>query len=545
MSKVAHYLQEHLTGEVVSSAGARRFFSTDGSVLAITPNLVVYPRNENDVRKTARFTWQLAERGRVIALTPRGLGTSTSGAALGEGIILSFPAHMHKILELDNKSGDVTVEPGITYGKLQQTLHTHDRFLPPYPPSLEYSTIGGAVGDNTSGEKSVKYGDTRAYVHGLRVVVANGELLQTGRMNKRELNKKLGLATFEGEIYRAIDALLEENHEFIQNSGSAVTKNTAGYELSDVRRKDGSFDLTPLLVGSQGTLGIITEVTLGTEPYNPTTSLITASFESVSKAQKAIVGLRELPEMPSAIEMVDSHFLEMVESSNPNQLKNLVSKPFPKVMLFVEFDSPSERSQKRLIKKAQKLLDKLDATCQVGMTPEEQEKFWRIRYATSTVVGYDEGNTKAVPVIDDGIVPPEHFQEYLEGLYAIFEHAHLQPAVWGHAGDGHLHVQPLLDLSQVGDRQKVFRLMEEHYELITKLKGSIAGSRGDGRVRAPYTIKQYDPKMYEFFQKVKQIFDPYGTMNPGVKINVSLDSVKALLRSTYALDHLHNHLPHS
>ena len=151
MNKVAHYLQEHLAGEVMTSVDARKYFSTDGSVFEVVPAIIAYPRNENDVRKTARFSWQLAERGRVIPITARGAGSDQSGAAIGEGIILVFPAHMHKILEFDSKSGDVSVEPGVNYGKLQQTLHTHGRFLPPFPASIQYSTIGGAVGNNAGG----------------------------------------------------------------------------------------------------------------------------------------------------------------------------------------------------------------------------------------------------------------------------------------------------------------------------------------------------------------------------------------------------------
>src|SRR5688572_24659203 len=191
MSKVAHYLQEHLVGEVMTSADARRYFSTDGSILSIPPAVVVYPRSENDVRKVTRFTWQLAERGRVIPVTARGAGTDQGGAALGSGIILAFPAHMHRILELDDKSGVVVVEPGTNYGKLQQTLHTHERFLPPFPACLEYSTIGGAVANNAGGDKSVKYGTTRDFVKSLRVVLANGEVIETARLSKRDLNKKL------------------------------------------------------------------------------------------------------------------------------------------------------------------------------------------------------------------------------------------------------------------------------------------------------------------------------------------------------------------
>src|SRR5215831_16683482 len=183
MSKVAHYLQEHLVGEVMTSADARRYFATDSSILTITPALVAYPRGENDVRKITRFTWQLAERGRVIPMTARGAGTDQGGAALGSGIIIAFTAHMHRMLELDDKSGVVIVEPGVNYGKLQQALHTHERFLPPFPASLEYSTIGGAVANNASGEKSVKYGSTRDYVRNLRVVLANGEVIDTGRLN--------------------------------------------------------------------------------------------------------------------------------------------------------------------------------------------------------------------------------------------------------------------------------------------------------------------------------------------------------------------------
>src|ERR1700761_9736250 len=160
MSKAAHYLQEHLLGEVMVSADARRYFATDSSIFSVVPMLVVYPRGENDVRKTARFAWQLAERGRVIPITPRGSGTDQSGAAIGSGIMLVFPAHMNRIVELDPKNGSVVVEPGLNYGRLEQTLHTHERFLPPYPESYEYSTVGGAVANNAAGDKSLKYGAT-------------------------------------------------------------------------------------------------------------------------------------------------------------------------------------------------------------------------------------------------------------------------------------------------------------------------------------------------------------------------------------------------
>jgi len=545
MSKVAHYLQEHLVGEVVTSVDARRYFATDASVFAVPPAMIVYPRGENDIRKTMRFAWQLAERGRIVPVTARGAGTDQSGAAIGSGIMLVFPAHMNRIIEFDSKSGALIVEPGINYGKLQQTLETHSRFLPPYPASFEYSTIGGAIGNNSSGEKTVKYGATGKYVQSLRVVLANGEVIETKRLSKREFNKKLGLATFEGEVYRALDILLEENAELITQTQLPVTKNVAGYNLADVRKKDGSFDLTPLFVGSQGTLGIITEATLKTEPYNPETTLIVSHFDDVTATQNAIQELRELPEMPSAIEMVDGNLLEAVEAVNPNQLKDVMTKPYPKIVLLIEFDTANERQQKKLARKAQKILDRYSTFQLVEHDPEKQAQLWKLRHASATIMAQVHGQAKAVPIIEDGIVPLPQFTEYLRGTQEIFKRNGLQLAIWGHAGDANLHLSPFLDLSQVGDRQKAFKVIDEYYKLVISLGGSISGEHNDGRLRGPYLPTQYGNEVYSVFQKVKQIFDPYNNLNPGVKINVGLEDIRPLMRHEYGLEHLYQHMPRS
>lgn len=545
MSKVAHYLQEHVLGEVMTSADVRRYFSTDGSVFSVLPSVVLYPRNENDVRKTARFTWQLAERGRVIPITARGLGTDQGGGAIGSGILMIFPAHMHRILDLDGKTGLVSVQPGVTYGKLQQTLHTHGRYLPPYPASLEYSTIGGAVANNAGGEKSFKYGNTRQFVKGLRVVLANGEVIETGRINKREVNKKLGLATYEGEIYRALDKIFEEHAELFQTRPFTVSKNSAGYELWDIKRKDGSFDLTPLFVGSQGTLGVITETTLTTAPYNPHTTLIHASFDDIQIAEQAVLELKAMSDGPSAIELVDENLLKFIDKHQPNQLKDILTKPFPKLMMLIEFDNGNDRLQKRMAKKAQKILNKYEVSYQAETDPEKQEELWKIRRSAAALISHADGNARALPIIEDGIVPSEKFQQYVEAVYALFKKNHVDVAVWGHAGDSNLHMQPFLDLSQVGDRQKVFKLIDDYYKLVIEMGGSTSGEHNDGRIRAPYLKTLYGDEIYEVFGKVKAVFDPYGTMNPGVKMDVSLDDIKPLLRQEYGLGHLYNHLPYS
>lgn len=545
MSKVAQYLQEHLVGEVITSMNARKYFSTDGGVFEVMPTMIVYPQNENDVRKTAKFSWQLAERGRLLPITARGRGSDQAGAAIGTGIVLVFPAHMNKIMEFDSRSGSVVVEPGVVYSKLQQTLMTHGRFLPPFPSSIEFATMGGAVANNASGEKTVKYGNTRDYTEALRVVLANGEVIETRRLSKRELNKKIGQSNFEGEIYRALDALIEENKDDLRLLDLGVSKNSAGYCLEKVKEKNGSFDLTPLLVGSQGTLGIVTEAQFHTEPHNPATTLIAAFFDDLDNAQAAVMELNRMSDRPSALEVVDDNLLNLLDQINPNQLKGILEKPFSKLVVLVEFDNLGDRTQKKATKRAIKIIEKYGGKYDVETEKSAQEKLWKIRHSAASVITHVEGNAKALPIIEDGVVPENKFKEYLEGIYQIFDKYNLKVAIWGHAGNANLHMQPFLDLAQVGDRQKIFKIIDDYYTLVITLDGSTSGEHSDGRLRAPYLKQLYGETVYALFQKVKQIFDPHGILNPGVKINVTMDDVKPLLRDEYSMDHLYDNLPRS
>jgi FAD/FMN-containing dehydrogenase len=416
--------------------------------------------------------------------------------------------------------------------------------LPPYPAAVEYSTVGGALANNAVGEKSVKYGDMRGYVKSLRVVLANGEVVETFRLGKRELSKKLGLATFEGEIYRSLDTLLEEQQEIVARLERSVTRNNAGYDLLDIKNRDGSFDLTPLIVGSQGTLGIITEAVLDTEPHNPQTTVMLAQFDSLEQAQSAVLELRALSESPSAIELIDQYVLQQVHALNPNQLKEIIKPPFPLISLLVEFDS-SDRALKKSVKRAAKIFEKYALTVQTATEPDQQQQFWKLRQSVGSLIGHNEGLLRAVPLIGDAAVPPDRLREYLEGIYSLLEANNLKPAVWGHAGDGILHFQPRLNLGQVGDRQKAFRLLDDYHKLVIRLGGTISSDAGDGRLRAPYLEAMYGTEAYGLLQKVKQIFDPYGTLNPGVKFGTSLDELKSMVRPDFSLDRAYDHLPRS
>jgi FAD/FMN-containing dehydrogenase len=543
LNKVASYLQEHIVGEVLSSTRVRKYFSTDGGVFEVTPSMVVYPKNVSDVRKVTRFSWQLAEKGHVLPITARGRGSDQGGAAIGTGIVMVFPAHMNRLLELDTKQRLARVQPGLNYLSFEQAVQTHGLFLPPYPASLDYATLGGAIANNSAGEKSVKYGDTRRYVEGLEVVLADGELIQTGRLNKRDLNRKKGLTNFEGEVYRQLDGLISDNWELIEQHAQlrGVSKNSAGYALSQVKQKDGSFDLTPLFVGSQGTLGIVTEAIMRLESYMPKTTLMVVCFEDLSEANAAVSELLKLE--PSALEMVDKHLLETIGRISPNRLKGLIEPPYPELVLLCEFDDDGERKQSGKAKRAEKLLKDYRTSYKISDDYEEQQKLWSVRHSAAALIAHADDSLRALPIIEDGIVPRERLQEFITGIYALFEKYHLEVALWGHAGDANLHLQPFLDLARVTDRQKVFKIMDEYYEMVIRLGGSTAGEHNDGRLRGPYLPNVFGTEVYQLFQEVKHIFDPHNMFNPGVKIDVHRDVVSKQLRHEYSMDHLADHLP--
>jgi FAD/FMN-containing dehydrogenase len=543
VNKVASYLQEHIVGEVLSSARVRKYFSTDGGIFEVTPSMIVYPKNVSDVRKVTRFSWQLSEKGHVLPITARGRGSDQSGAAIGKGIVMVFPAHMNRLLELDTKQRLARVQPGLNYLSFEQAVHTHGLFLPPYPASLDYATLGGAIANNSAGEKSVKYGDTRRYIEGLEVVLADGELIQTGRLSKRDLNRKKGLTNFEGEVYRQLDGLISDNWELIQQHAEVpgITKNSAGYALGQVKRKDGSFDLTPLFVGSQGTLGIVTEAIVKLESYTPKTTLMVVCFDDLSEATSAVAELLKLE--PSALEMVDKNLLETIGRISPNRLKGLIEPPYPELVLLCEFDDDGERKQSGKAKRAEKLLKNYRTNYKVSDDYEEQQKLWSIRHSAAALIAHADDAMRAVPIIEDGIVPRDRLQEFITEIYALFKKYHLDVAIWGHAGDANLHLQPFLDLARIGDRQKVFKIMDEYYDMVLRLGGSTAGEHNDGRVRGPYLPKVFGAEMYQLFQEVKHIFDPHNMFNPGVKIDVDRDETAKQLRHEYSMDHLADHLP--
>jgi FAD/FMN-containing dehydrogenase len=537
-------LQKYLHGDIFDTPDALSYFATDGSIFKIRPSAVVYPKTTQDVSRIITYAAEQTAKGEKVSVIARGKGTDQGGGALGEGIMVVFPAYMNKLKKLEKER--VTLQPGLLYKDLQNTLKSHGRFLPPYPSSIDFSTLGGAVANNACGEKTIKYGSTRNYVEKLKVVLADGSVIETKRISGRELNRKKGLDSLEGHIYRELDGLLVENKELIQNHHLGTTKNAAGYDVWDVKRKDGSFDLSQIIVGSQGTLGIVTEITLKTVAFNPKTTLVVGYFDSLEKAGDAVVQLQKL--QPSALEVVDYYLLEFLRENKPATIEGLVPDVLPKIALLVEFDDQSQLKQTIKMRRAQRIMKKLGYALRVATKLEEQEALWRIRRSAAAVIWMNHGPKKALPIIEDGVVPVEKLPEFLDKAYKLLKKYNLSIAVWGHAGNANFHMQPFMDLSKKADRKKVFDLADDFYDMVIKMGGSTCGEHNDGLMRSRYLRRLYGDEMYGLFQQVKAIFDPQDILNPGKKTDMKRGDLEKLIkeeRHEYSMKHLYDHMPHN
>lgn len=516
MSKIANYLGNHLHGEVITDVSVRHQLARDGSVLRITPLLAIYPFNTSDIRKIAHFAWQLAEKGHVLPLIPRGNGGNKVGAAIGSGAIIASPPHLNTILEVDTKQKLVRLQPGVSLETLQETMKTHGLVWP--VSGDPKTTIGAAIADNLYGEKGGKYGSAISWTDQLEVVLANGDVIQTGRLSKRELNKKKGLAGFEGEIYRELDGLISDHQEAIESL--SAKPGTTGYALAHVKDRKGNFDLTPLIAGSQGTLGIISEVILRLDHYHPRTEVIVASVASIDDLEQLIPLVNKF--QPSRFEFINSDGLALAETKYDITLSDLLPEDTYAAdiagIVAIELEDTGRTRSKA--KKLVKSLEKNKSTVRRSDGDfEHAEELWQMFRRVQTVLSIAESDHKSpIPVIEDTLVPLEDIDNFFIDLKALAKKHRLQVVSWAHLGTGIVHTYPFLNLRNLSDKQKLAKLLDEYYALVEKYRGSVAGEYGEGRLRAHQGVKQFSSEERELFLAVKKIFDAHGIFNPGVKL---------------------------
>ncbi len=532
MSKVAQYLNEHLLGEVTTNDNVRRRFSHDGSVLEMTPDMVIYPRSTSDLRKIARFSWQLAEKGHKLPITVRGGGTDATGAAIGTGVIVSTPAHLDTIFEVDAKQKLVRLQPGVAFKSLNQALGLQNLYIPSYPASAGYSTIGGAIANNACGRLSGKYGAIGEWVQQLEVVLSNGDILQTGRISKRELGRKKGLQTFEGEIYRTIDNLVNDNVELI-DSLAVDSRDNVGYNIVDVKRRDGSVDLTPLFVGSQGTLGMVSEVILKIEqvPASPLVGAI--AFADYDSARDGLDALRALN--PSVLELIDARLLAAAAERGKNYqfYTDALDQDDVSAVVLVEFDDAGDRTKKKLAKKVSKLFTEQPAYVVLEHDANKADDLRLLGLLPALMQLSDKSELSAPPLLVGAYIPPERFEDFAKAVEGLESKHHVELPLSGHASQHVYYSYPLLNFQKVGDRQKVFKLLSEWSTIVPAHGGHLIGESGEGRLKAPFAYKELDKDVKDLYASIKELFDPLDIMNTGVKQATELKKLATELRNDY------------
>ena len=530
MSKVADYLRGHITGEVTTRSDVREALESDLGVLKLKPEIVVYPRTTNDVRKVVRFSWQLAEKGHILPVTVRGAGTNTTGAALGKGIAMVTTAHMNRVFEYDPKQHLARLQPGATITSLSQALSLYGSGVMQLAGSYGYGTVGGAIADGVSGLLTGKYGRLDNAIDKLEVVLANGDVIQTGRISKRELSKKKGIEGLEGDIYRGIERISEDYGDLFDKL--RVDDGTGYNAIADVRQKDGSIDLTPLFVGSQGTLGVITEMILKTELRTTHYGVAAITYKTYEDARDALDPLCELK--PAFIEYFDARLFDEAAKQGKQYdfYKEATKDGLAAVVVLIGFDDFTERARSKAIKKAQKIIEKTGgvAVARDGEEATDILSALDVPYYSSLPDRIEAGSP---PVFGDFQVPAEHFEAFSTDLSNLEQTFKMPLPLSGHVYTGVYAIHPNLHLGTVTDKQKVFKLLDELSKLVIAHGGTMASGSGEGRLKAHFVYPLLDQKLIEMYKEIRAVFDPRGTLNAGVKQDTELRKLVEMLRSSH------------
>ena len=496
-SRLAHRIE----GEVHWDSLRRYMLSTDASIFRVTPAAVVYPKSTADVQATVLFA---ARHG--LRIHPRGSGSGLCGSAVGDGVVIDFSKFMNRLLELDIEGGILTCEPGYRLGELEAVLDGSTLFFPPDPSSGEYASLGGMCNTNASGAHSVKYGNVADYLIDAEVVFADGTAARLSQLEKTAIER---LPTH----LQGLAALYRENANTIESAYPPIACNVAGYNLRGMVH-GGRLRLHRLLAGSEGTLAVITGVTLRLIDKPAADALVVAYFDDIVNAAKAVQ--LTMPLQPSGIEIMDKSLLSLARASDET-LRERIPEGVDNVLL-IEFDGSSEDACSRMADEAQQRLKAHQLTQQVypAATDREKAKFWAVRKAAVPILYKLKGRQKILALVEDAALSVDRLVPYFKGIYDIFERHGVSFVLYGHIAKGLMHTRPLLDLKDPRDVALLKPIADEVFELVDGLGGTVSGEHGDGRLRSAYLRRKY-PSIYTLFKKTKALLDPKGLLNPDIK----------------------------
>lgn len=543
--KLLEELKTTIKGDVAVDEETLTTHSHDASLFEVKPQVVVFPKDEEDVTNLVKFVNTHKKEHSTLSLTGRSAGTDMGGGSINDSIIIAFQKYFTKIGEVN---GDVaTVQPGVFYRDFEKKTLEKNMIFASYPASRELCGIGGIVNNNSGGEKSLQYGKTENFVKRVKVVLADGSIAELKPQSEEELKKKMELTNLEGEIYKKMYKLITENYDVIKAAKPQVSKNSAGYFLWNVYDKEkGIFDLTKLWVGAQGTLGMLLEADLQVVPVHKHREMEVIFLNDLSHLGEIIDIV--LPLGPESFESYDDNTLKLALRYFPEFIKQLgitgmiqaglaflpafmqmFTGHLPKLILQVDFtgDDPEE-----LKKKVETLREKLKPfhTHTSIAVDDAEKKYWLVRRESFNLLRHKIRDKHTAPFIDDFVINPHDIAEVIPQVTDILKkHPDFIFTVAGHVGDGNFHIIPLVDITKPAVRTAIPEISKQVYDIIAKYKGSITGEHNDGLVRSSFLKQMYGDKIYSLFEETKKIWDPENIFNPRKKVNSSFD---------YAMEHI-------
>lgn len=533
-------------GEIKTDSDTLKKYSRDASIFEVTPEAVVCPKDVDDVK--ALVSWVAANKHRdpTLSITARSAGTDMGGGAINDSILADFTAHFNRIIQINtdkgqqmNTDGFAIVEPGVYYRDFETATLAKNLLLPCYTASKSLNTLGGMVANNSAGEKTLAFGQTKDYVEELHVVLSDGNEYVFGELDSHQLDQKLKLATFEGDVYRKMYRLVKDNYDAIKAAKPTTSKNSAGYLLWEVWDKS-RFNLAKLIVGSQGTLGLVTDIKLKLIRPKPKSQLLVMFLKDLSNLGNIVH--RVLQYHPETFESFDDHTFKLAMKFLPDMVKRMkgslltlgwkfipemwmvLTGGVPKLILIAEFTGDLDDEITKQVQAAQKdVVETFGLKTHIARTASEAEKYWVVRRESFNLLRQHTHGLSTAPFIDDIVVHPEQLPQFLPELNVILaKYPSLIYTIAGHAGDANFHIIPLMDLSRPDQRAIIPKLADEVYDLVLKYKGSITAEHNDGLIRSPYLEKMFGSEVMNLFRQTKEIFDPLNIFNPRKKVNSDL-----------------------
>jgi FAD/FMN-containing dehydrogenase/Fe-S oxidoreductase len=505
-----------IKGDVLCDIYSRVAFSTDASIYQIMPGCVAAPVDEADVVAIVRWCLE-----RDVPVVGRGAGSGLAGEALGEGVVIDFKRNMNRIIGVEGDGEYVICEPGAVLDDVNDYLKRYGRRIGPDPSSGNRAVVGGVVANNATGGHSLRYGYIADYLESVRTVLDDCEVYELGNgMSADEAGGHLG------EIINGLVSLLGGKEELINSALPATERNRSGYNIAGVCR-DRRVDMARLMAGSEGTLGVFTQMKLRTVEVVKAKGLVQFEFDSMDSAARAVPVIVDCG--ADACEIMDSRLIRMAAEALP-EYRDVLAVDCAASLLVEHSGSYIGEVLEKLDDTIEKV-GELSSGCMKVTDECRQELLWKSRKDAVPLLYRQEGAASPIAFIEDVSVENSRLAEYVAGLERVCQKYDVEMAFYGHAGDGELHVRPFLDLSDAEDVRKMRGVAEDVFDLAWSLGGSISGEHADGLVRAAFIERQYGREYYQLLVGVKNVFDPAGLINPGKIINSDPDVMVKNLRS--------------